>query len=336
MDILRHAPGKGDPSTSGHRARLTRIRRLEGVVVAGILLLFASPPLIYEAAAATARPFSASSPFNTAIRSAPAIDGKSAAMVARASRTGQVPANLVEYGIPVYTAGPSTPLQHVTCTYDGAWGRCPLSQSPRKIPGNASPNTGDDGVLTVLDPAAGSVDEYWRARHTSGGWTTAWGAVNTLTGSGWGGASTGAGASRIAGVVRVSEIQAGRIDHALVLQSDDVCAAVARPPALKTDGDSTRGDCLPEGSRLQLDPKLDVATLSGLTSGERTVARAMQVYGGYVIDRGGAPLSVSFERAPDAGRTPGSVYTAAGLAWDYYGLTHVPWSRLRVLRTWNG
>jgi hypothetical protein len=25
------------------------------------------------------------------------------------------------------------------------------------------------------------------------------------------------------------------------------------------------------------------------------------------------------------------VYTQAGLAWDYYGMPHIPWDRLRVL-----
>ena len=75
---------------------------------------------------------------------------------------------------------------------------------------------------------------------------------------------------------------------------------VVRAPALKTDGNSSRSDCLPAGARLQLDPAIDLRKIKGLSPAERTVARAMQRYGGYVIDRGGAPLSVSFERAPDA------------------------------------
>ena len=103
------------------------------------------------------------------------------------------------------------------------------------------------------------------------------------------------------------------IEHALVVQSDTVCAGVFRAPAIKTDGDSTRTDCLPEGARLQLDPSIDVSKITGITPAERTVARALQRYGAYVIDRGGAPLSVSFERAPDAtASSPGSAYVAAG------------------------
>ena len=44
------------------------------------------------------------------------------------------------------------------------------------------------------------------------------------------------------------------------------------------------------------------------------VAQAMQVYGGYVMDRGGAPISVSFELDPTATTNSiGSVYQQAGL-----------------------
>ena len=169
------------------------------------------------------------------------------------------------------------------------------------------------------------------------GWTAACGSDYQLTVTSGGWACSGAGASRLGGVVRVSEIQAGVIEHALVVQSDNVCAGVFRAPALKTDGDSTRADCIPEGARLQLDPSIDVSRIAGITPAERTVARALQRYGAYVIDRGGAPLSLSFERAPDAtAGSPGAVYTRAGLSWDYHGMPKVPWKRLRVLKTWQG
>jgi hypothetical protein len=265
------------------------------------------------------------------------LDRNSAAMVARAARRNAVYANLYAYGIPIYTAGESTPRYRVSCDMEGEWGSCPLSERPMPIPVGAKPSAGSDGVLTVIDPATNTVGEYWQAVRTGGTWKASWGAVNSLTGSGWGGGSTGAGASRLAGVIRVSEIKRGVIDHALVLQSDNVCAGVVRPPALKTDGTSSRSDCIPAGSRLQLDPSINLSTIKGLTPAERTVARAMQTYGGYLIDRGGASLSVSFERAADASsNSTGSVYKKAGLSWDYYGMSRVPWKRLRVLKTWQG
>lgn len=281
------------------------------------------------------RPFAVTSPFNAPVVRSPAIDPKSAVMIARAARAGLGYANLVEFGIPVYEATASTPRFPIRCTRTD-WGVCPLAASTRPIPANARPSVGSDGAMVVIDRAAGTVDEYWQARRSGTGWTASWGAVNSLSGSGWGGGSTGAGASRLAGVVRVAEIQAGVIPHALVLQSDSVCATTFRPPALKTDGTSTRSDCIPEGARLQLDPGIDVAAIPGITPGERTVARALQVYGGYLIDRADTPLSVSFEVAPDASpSSTGAVYARAGFAWDYFGMPHVPWRQLRVLQAWN-
>lgn len=285
------------------------------------------------AAAQPWRPFSSSSPFNVAIDSSARVDPNSAAMVARATRTGQVHANLYEFGIPIYTATSSTPRYAVSCSLDGTWGPCPLNRSPRRIPDGAQPQLGSDGAMVVLDSTTGNVDEYWQAWHSGSSWGASFGAINPMSGSGWGGSSTGSGASRLGGVVRVSEIAQGAIGHALVLQSDNTCAKVYRAPALKTDGTSTRADCLPEGARLQLDPAIDLSTISGLTSGERTVAEALQTYGAYVVDYGSAPLSISFQRASDGDWSfPGSAYVGAGLAWDYYGMPHVPWSKLRVLR----
>jgi hypothetical protein len=317
-------------------ARRPRVaHRLVGTAVAS-LLLFGLPALSPLATGAT-RPFAATSPFNVRIKSRPALDPNSAAMVARAARRDTIYANHYAFGIPIYTASSTTPRYRVTCAMEGQWGSCPLSQRPMPIPVGAKPSTGSDGVLAVIDPQTNTVGEYWQAAKTGSTWKASWGAVNSLTGSGWGGGSTGAGASRLAGVIRVSEISRGVIDHALVLQSDNVCTDVVRPPALKTDGTSTRFDCIPEGSRLQLDPSINLSTIKGLTSAERTVARALQTYGGYLIDRGGASLSVSFERAADAGQnSTGSVYKKAGLGWDYYGMSRVPWERLRVLKTWQG
>lgn len=283
-----------------------------------------------------ARPFADSSPFNVAIAPGAPVDPGSAAMIARATRSRSVVVNLYSYGVPVYQARTDDPTYEVSCSQEAEWGPCPLSEGRRRIPADATPSSGTDGAMVVLQ-TDGSIDEYWQARRAGSTWTASYGAINPIDGSGWGGESTGSGASRLAGVVRVAEIQNQVIDHALALQSDNVCVDVFRPPALKTDGTSERPDCLPEGARLQLDPTISVADLPGLTSAERTVARAMQVYGGYVMDRSGSPLSTSFEIALDANPvSPGSVYRTAGLRGDYSRMSHVPWDRMRVLERWDG
>ena len=315
---------------------LRRGRRLAAVLIAVQFAALAMSGSA-EARVTTVRPFAADSPFNQPIRTSPRVDAKSASMVAYASRTGQLNANMSAYGVPIFTATSTTPGYTVPCRMSGTWGTCPFSGRSMRIPLNAHPSPGSDGAMVVVGSTTNSVDEYWQASSSNGGWIASWGAINSLTGSGWGGSSTGAGASRLAGVIRVSEIENGLIDHALVLQTDNVCRGTVRAPAIKTDGDSARADCIPEGARLQLDPAVKVDSIVGITAGERIVARAMQKYGGYVIDRAGTPMSVSFERTADAtANNPGSVYTRAGLTWDYYGMPNVPWQRLRVLNSWNG
>jgi hypothetical protein len=185
--------------------------------------------------------------------------------------------------------------------------------------------------MVIIDDAARKSFEFWQARKQGKRWTTSWGAVNDIDGSGWGGASTGSGASRLAGVIQIAEIQQGTIPHALAIQTDNVCANIFRAPALKTDGQSTRPDCIPQGARVRLDPgvKLDALTLAPAV---RMVAQALQTYGAYVVDSGGAPLSVSFELDTTAsGGSIGTRYKQAGLRWDYDALPGIPWNRLQVL-----
>jgi len=313
-------------------------RRRIGFVTTIVLVILAAVATVAVAATRTAStpatvapPFAADSPFNTPISAGAQVDPASDAMIAQAARDGSLHASMVEFGIPIFSADADTPRYAVPCRVD-SWGPCPFDGIQVPIPDDASPHTGSDGAMVVVDAQKGLSYEFWRAERTSNGWTTDFGAVNDLDGSGWGGAATGSGASRLAGVVRISEIEQGEISHALAIQSDNVCADDYRAPAIKTDGSSTRSDCIPEGARVRLDPTLDLDSLD-LTPGELVVARAMQRYGAYVVDVGGTSLSVSFEL--DTSAEPGSVgsvYEQAGLRWDYDGMSAVPWERLQVLK----
>jgi hypothetical protein len=280
-------------------------------------------------AQAALEPFAPGSPFRTAIAPGAAVDPDSAAIIAAVSNNG-ISANLVEFGIPIYYADAGTPRQAVECT-ETYWGPCPFDGYEVPIPEGARPHTGSDGAMVVVDQRSRQVFEFWQARRDGGRWTTSFGAVNNLDGSGWGGAATASGASRLGGVIQIAEIREGLIPHALAVQTNNACAGAFRWPATKTDGQSSQSDCLPEGARIQLDPTVDLGALS-LSPGVRTVARALQTYGAYVIDRGGAPLSVSFELDPSAGDdSVGAVYQQAGFRWDYDNMPGVPWERLQVL-----
>lgn len=276
-----------------------------------------------------ATPFAASSPWRQPIASNPELDPNSAAMIAAVQPKSALFANLVEFGIPIYKASSDTPSHSVTCTMTN-WGVCPFTGWPVLIPDGAAPHSGSDGAMVTVDESAGTIFEFWRAVDPGGQWSAGWGAVNSLQGSGWGGAATGSGASRLGGLIRIAEIAAGTIPHALALQTDNTCSWF-RAPALKSDGSHPGGDCLPEGARLQLDPTLDLDKM-GLSIGELAVARAMQQYGGYVMDVSDTSLSVTFELDTSAPGRLSDIYKKAGFRWDYDAMEHIPWEKLRVLK----
>lgn len=264
------------------------------------------------------------------IPTSPRLDPGSSEMVRYlAGKRGRVIANLYDYGIPIFRATPTTPGVPVRCTKP--WGPCDLERRPIPVPAHARPNVGYDGVLVVVDQARDRSYEFWQARKTADGWDTSWGETVDLSGPGTGGA-TGSGVSRLAGVVRAQEIADRSIQHPLVFSTSNACRRGYRTPATKTDGGSTRTDCIPEGARIQLSPSINVDAIPGMTAGERVVARALQRYGAYAIDVGAARMAFSFEK-PTSGIDP---YPAAGFPWDYWDMPHIPWSKLHVLARWDG
>jgi hypothetical protein len=278
--------------------------------------------------------FAADSPWSAPIPPDPTVDEDSAGMVSALTEDGGGYALIREYGIPVYEVDSSTPAVPVTCTED--WGPCPLEEAPIRIPDDATPSPGTDGAMVVIDHAAGRVYDFWQVEQTSDtDWQATWGTYATFggDGSGQGGGATGAGTNLLAGVVRLSEMEEGEIDHALALVSNKSCPEVFRYPATKTDGQAPETPCVPQGARVQLDPSIDVAALPNITPGELAVARALQTHGAYLRDSGGTALGLVFETP--TGET--DVYRdVAEFPWDYYDMPHIPWDALRVLDEWDG
>lgn len=273
----------------------------------------------------SAEPASRANPWSVPVRAVAATTADSGTIVARLARSGPAVALLYEFGTPVYEADARTPRRRVGCTRP--WGTCDLENTPVPLPDDARPAPGSDGALVVEDRDARKAYEFFEARRLpDGNWTTGWGSVTPLDGDGRKG-ETGSGTSLLAGLIRTDEVRTGRIDHALQLASTFTCPDRTVYPAVKTDGDDVRPDCLPMGSHLQLDPSVDVAALPGLGSAERAVAVAWQRYGGYVQNSAGAPLVVGFEN-PAGEADP---YPAAGLPYDYAALSGIPIDRLRVV-----
>ncbi len=336
----RPAGSRGD----GRLRRSGSVRR--AVAPAGLLAVLLALSACTASAKETAAPaddsaqpagplFAADSPWNAPIPDDPELDEDSADMAAALVDDGGGHALVREYGIPVYEVDSSTAAVSVTCTED--WGPCPLEEGPVRIPDDAVPSPGTDGAMVVIDHASRRVYDFWQVRRISDGeWRATWGTYAPFggDGSGQGGGATGAGTNLLAGVVRLSELEEGEIDHALALVSNKSCPGTFRYPATKTDGQSPESPCIPQGARVQLDPEIDVESIPGITPGEIAVARALQTHGAYLRDSGGTALGVVFQTPPEGGDD--FYRDVAGFPWDYYDMPHIPWDRLRVLAEWEG
>jgi hypothetical protein len=260
-----------------------------------------------------------------------------------AGGTNEQIANLYAYGWPVFAADASTPKGYVHATMP--WGSDPFGGQPVPIPAGFAANAGSDGHVAVIDYSTGRVYEYWQLQQVDAThYTASWGQVTTNVFSGvgneqlYGGSSTGSAISGIAGLVRTYEMRSGVINHALAFASDAVTPGTFQFPAKKSDGSNMAGlplnSTLAEGTRIRLDPSIDLAAIPGITQAELIVGRALQKYGAFCVDQGAARLAFAFQNP--VGDPAGDPYPSSGFGWDYYAMKHIPWNKLQVLRQWDG
>lgn len=207
------------------------------------------------------------------------------------------------------------------------------------IPEGAVPSRGTDGQLAVWDPATDQLWEFWRTSRRGDDWYACWGGriddVSTSPGffpDGMGSAATGL--SYTGGMVRLEEARTGGIDHAMSLNLVDLAAYdVVSWPAQRSDGYNPDGvpHRIPEGSRLRLDPSVDVAAL-GLHPLAEEIARAAQSYGFIVTDKAGA-VSVAAEAGDGVRAATGTDPwpELLGGTPNHEVLSGFPWARMQVL-----
>jgi hypothetical protein len=130
----------------------------------------------------------------------------------------------------------------------------------------------------------------------------------------------------LGGLIRVADLHAGHIDHALAIGIPNVKAGSFVWPAQRTDGNSEHPTAIPEGTRFRLDPALDVNAL-GLPPAGRTIALAAQRYGIVVRDIAGAVTLYAEDPAPTHTNPYPSLF---GNLYPNEVLARFPWSRLQV------
>jgi RTX calcium-binding nonapeptide repeat (4 copies) len=303
------------------------------------------------------RPYQADSPWNTPIGPDPEIDPNSNAIVAYSLVPFQSYPHLTRsasWGLGLAYANPSSRNYVIGCTLYACTRRVEA-----RIPAYATPNAGSDGKLTIIeDPSTpaicvpttqdpchsgteGTELDMWQGAHDTATdtWSASWRGVTDV--DGWGfmcmpgehcNGPNAAGNTGLAGVIRPEEIAQGHIDHALQLSgvSGHVRANFVACPATHWDGTSSDPRAIPQGARIQLDPRFDVDAQPWL-EWKKVIARALQEYGAIIDEGGSGSLGIMAEsnvnRGYDAWRRAGMRTTTGSRS-----LSALPWDRIRVLK----
>jgi hypothetical protein len=295
-------------------------------------------------------PFSADSPWNVGVGSA-AVFASSGDSRGQAIRAPQAPSsdhstsypivtwiNATSYSVPVYVASASDPLVELRTDWEGS--------KYARIPASAVPAQGTDSNMAIVQPD-GTTWDVWTATWVVPGKVLKVGRAETtsLTGTGLGPQAgiRASGLSSIGGLIRRWEVDPtdpaytdGVIRHAIALSLpsgmlrydggspgyDGAGYGTASGyvwPATEQDYDSpwTYGGPVPMGTMVAIPRSVDVTKL-GLGPEALALARALQDYGGFVVDRAGDG-TVAFYAEPSV---PSGWYTSiTGPTWTGRQLT---------------
>jgi hypothetical protein len=211
-----------------------------------------------------------------------------------------------DYGHPTYYSSSGDPRFRLHCTEP--WGVCPIEGDVIPIPRGARPAGGTDGHMAIVDVRAGWEYDLWQARSRAdahgGVMTLSWGGRTRIEGTGLDSDATAAHFGLLAGVIRAPELQAGHIDHALLMVTR--CTSGYVPPALAGGSRCSASQSAPKaGMRIQLHMSTRQIDHLAVANWKRTILRAMARYGAIIGDTGGsAAWGLQLES--------GSTYTSFG------------------------
>ena len=274
--------------------------------------------------------FASDSPWNTPIAADATVHPESDAMIGAFAQAwegfGGMWLGVRHDVVPIYIADADAPRHDIPLSSPGH-DQDVLTGVP--IPPGALTDCGADRFFVTYDPDADRFYELFRSTQQDGEWTAQTGNAidNSSSGIYPGDGHRSAegvrasGFSLAAGLVWPHELDAGRIEHALVVGYSFVKSGDPWLPATASDGAFDDPGAIPMGARLQLDPTIDVDTL-GLPPHEATIARALQEFGMLVGDSaGGIGLSVvhpySFAGDPYDGLLPDTVDVEGGTLMNH-------------------
>jgi len=243
---------------------------------------------------------------------------------------------IVDYTSPYYYSLPTDPAYTLSCT--ASFGpitdphACPLRGMVVHIPIGATPETGSDSHMAVIDVFAGVEYDFWHAPPGpagagGGSYVIGWGSYGSVSGLGFtlGGGDGGFGATHSGfaltlGTLRGADLIAGSITHALEFNVDCAANGIYPLQAVSTAFPCPSGTigAPPYGARVWLDlsdAQIDALQLGGQPAPAylKAVYRALAHYGAFVGDTNGSGQN-SF--ATEGGLT----YTARGYADPWVAL----------------
>ncbi len=257
------------------------------------------------------RPFGPDSPWNRTIPDSARVHRDSDRIMAEIRAETDYMYLVDRYSAPVWVVnsdnipGAKVRSDHI---FD-FWDRDYDGWTDARVPVTAEmwPEPTEDGHIIILDPfkkLSWEMSTY--QRRSDGTFYCSTFNIWELDGSGvgdpregyrWGArGGRGSGFPVIAGMIRPEELEAGEIRHALVFtyrrnrKADNGDAMFMWPPAARSDGKYKGAQYPIEGMLFQLDPSLTEADFDrwGLNREGKIVARALQKYGMYLGDNGGA------------------------------------------------
>jgi len=234
-----------------------------------------------------------------------------------------------DWGQPVYSSRPGDPSYDVAVANSAR----PPELDDLRIPDGARSAPTSDAAMTVYDVDKGYVVALTGARfdQRARSWTARGATVTYLDSNGLH-VSTGEsdeprntgshrgnnGATMMAGY---DEVAAGAIEHVLKVASGPEASRRHVFPMVGSDGESTAEDAPPQGLRFRLRPDINLDAWD-LEPQARVIARALQTYGFYIGDSGGA-TALKLENTEASGRgelwkLPATALCALPLNTEYW------------------
>lgn len=258
---------------------------------------------------------------------------------------GRATIDTTNYSTPVYTVGRSQPMVRIRlweCRPTPHFANGKYVDSVRRqlahvpLPADAEPAAGTDAALVVWQPSTDNYWETWKTRRLNGQWQACWGGhlahashTNGTFRNPYG--STATGIALLGGLMRISELERGEVNHVIDISLPQTRQGVFSWPATHDDGLTDSPDAIPEGLRFRLDPSLDLSTLH-LSPLALTVARTLQRYGMVVRDKSGGVTFYGEDPTPIIRRGQPNPYDAifAGIP-RYDQFDNFPWQHLIAL-----